>query len=116
MNQAEDVLGASPRMHDLAQRPAIQRAMQTAKVIAANDGVDIGDPMASLQGQHYIKMALDDALNTAQQQGIGKIEQGAIQSAKTAFVKELERQNPAYAAARNSFRDMSGPVNQLQVG
>lgn len=48
MNQAEDVLGASPRMQDLAQRPAIQRAMQTAKVIAANDGVDIGDPMASL--------------------------------------------------------------------
>jgi len=56
-------------------------------------------------------MALDDALNTAQQQGIGKVEQGAIANTKAAFVAELERQNPAYRNARLAFRDMSQPVN-----
>lgn len=85
-------------------------------MIAKNAGIDIGNPLESLQGQHYIKLALDDALNSAQQQGIGKVEQSAISNAKSAFVSEIERQNPSYAAARTSFRDMSQPINQMQVG
>lgn len=72
--------------------------------------------MSSLEGQHYVKLALDDALNVAGQQGIGKAEQSAIANTKRAFVDELERQNPAYGSARRAYRDMSGPVNQIELG
>jgi hypothetical protein len=102
-------------MQELASRPVIQQAAKQAKTIAANAGVDIGDPMSSLQGQHYIKMALDDALNTAPQMGIGKTEQAAIASAKKEFVSELERQNPAYKEARDAYRTMSAPANRLEI-
>lgn len=61
-------------MQELAQRPVIQQAAKQAKTLAANAGIDISDPMNTLQGQHYIKMALDDALNVAPQMGIGKAE------------------------------------------
>lgn len=37
-------------MIDLSKRPIMQRAIATAKTIAANQGRDIGDPMASLEG------------------------------------------------------------------
>jgi hypothetical protein len=103
-------------MQQLAQRPAIQAAAANAVKIAKNAGIDIGNPLESLQGQHYMKLALDDALNSAPQLGIGKAEQGAIGSAKSALLSEIERQNPAYATARQSFKDMSGPVNALEVG
>ena len=106
----------SDKMIELSQRPIMQRAIATARTIAANQGKDIGDPMASLEGQHYVKLALDDALNVANQQGIGKAEQSAIASTKRAFVNELERQNPAYGSARRAYRDMSGPVNQIELG
>lgn len=106
----------SPKMQELAKRPIIQSAARQAQAIAANQGIDIGNPMSSLQGQHYIKMALDDALNTAPQMGVGKAEQSAISSAKREFVNELERQNPAYRQAREAFRDMSAPANRLEVG
>lgn len=102
-------------MQELASRPIIQDAAKQARVIAANQGVDIGDPMSSLQGQHYMKMALDDALNTAPQKGIGKTEQSAIASAKKEFVDELVRQNPAYGSARDAYRTMSAPANRLEI-
>jgi len=105
----------SPKMQDLSTRPIIQSAAKQARVIAANQGVDIGNPLGSLQGQHYVKMALDDAINTAPQMGIGKTEQAAIASAKREFVSELERQNPAYQAARDSFRTGSAPANRMEV-
>lgn len=38
----------SPKMQELAKRPVIQAAANQARTIAANAGVDIGDPMASL--------------------------------------------------------------------
>lgn len=60
-------------------------------------------------------MALDDAMNTGPQMGIGKTELSAISNAKREFVGELERQNPAYQQARNAFRDMSAPANRLEV-
>lgn len=58
-------MAPSAKMLELGQRPIIQQAAKQAKTIAANAGVDIGDPMNTLQGQHYVKMALDDALNVA---------------------------------------------------
>jgi hypothetical protein len=112
---ADSTLAPSPKMQELGQRPVIQQAAKQAKIIAANQGIDIGDPMTSLKGQHYIKMALDDQLNTAPQMGIGKTEQSAIASAKKEFVTELERQNPAYKDARDSFRTMSAPANRMEI-
>jgi len=64
-DQANSILAPSARMQELSQRPVIQQAAKQARTIAANAGIDIGDPMNTLQGQHYIKMALDDALNVA---------------------------------------------------
>lgn len=114
--QADNVLAPSSRMQALAQRPAIQAAAANAVKIAKNAGKDIGNPLDSLEGQHYMKMALDDAMNVAKQQGVGKAEQNAIGSARAALLDEIERQNPAYASARESFRNLSGPVNAIELG
>lgn len=113
--QADSILAPSAKMQELAQRPVIQQAAKQARTIAANAGIDIGDPMNTLQGQHYVKMALDDALNVAPQMGIGKTEQNAIAAAKREFVGELERQNPSYREARQAFAQGSAPVNRLEL-
>lgn len=114
MPAAQDL--ATPGLRELMKRPMFAQAAAKAKELAANKGLDIGNPVESLQGLHYIKLALDDMLNPQAATKLGKNEAGAVMGMKAALTTELQKVAPLYGAARQTFADMSAPINQMEVG
>lgn len=101
---------------DLAKRPAFKAAVKKAAEIAAESGQPVDDVMSSVRGLHYVKLALDDMLDTAPQSGIGKTQQRAIAQTREQLVSWLDTASPEYAKARAGFRADSAPVNRMETG
>jgi hypothetical protein len=100
----------------LLQRPSMKSAQAAADKIAQEDGVrlsslQVNDP----QWLHYIKLGLDDLINTGPQQGIGAAQQRAIISTKNAYLDWLDSVNPAYASARQAYAAASKPIGQMEA-
>lgn len=110
------VLRASPALESLAQRPGFQQAVKQAEKLAADQGVNLGDPLKSVQGLHYVKLALDDMMQPNAASAIGRNQQSALQGTKQALLAEMEKISPLYAQAKDVFQQMSGPVNAMQTG
>lgn len=129
-------------LESLIQRPVMQSAISQAKNLAANEGsrfsLKAGTPAqpsallgangapigmtparpGSLIGRdaHTIKRALDDTIEgLAGQQGLGRNAKRAATSTKEAFLGEVEKQVPEYGLARQTFAQMSRPINQADV-
>ncbi len=132
----------TPELESLIQRPVMQSAISQAKSLAANEGsrfsLKAGTPAqpsallgangapigmtparpGSLTGRdaHTIKRALDDTIEgLAGQQGLGRNAKRAATSTKEAFLGEVEKQVPEYGLARQTFAQMSRPINQADV-
>jgi hypothetical protein len=97
---------------DLMNRPAIKAAMGEAKMLAANEGANIADGAGSVQGLDYVKRALDDQIAKAT---AGSNEQRILTGLQTKLVGFLDSVSPDYAAARTTFKEMSKPINQMDV-
>lgn len=100
---------------DLMQRPSMQAAVQRAQKLALEKGEQLD--LANLSGRtaHYIKMGMDDIASGAPATGVVGNELRATRDTLSAFLKELEGQIPEYGAARQSYSQMSRPVNQADV-
>ncbi len=109
-------LRATPELEQLAQRPAFQQAAKLAEKLAADQGVTLGDPLKSIQGLHYVKLALDDMMTPNAASAIGRNQQSALQGTKQALLAEMEKISPLYAQAKDVYQQMSGPVNAMQTG
>lgn len=132
----------TPELESLIQRPVMQSAIGQAKNLAANEGsrfsLKAGTPAqpsallgangapiemtparpGSLIGRdaHTIKRAMDDTIEgLAGQQGLGRNAKRAATSTKEAFLGEVEKQVPEYGLARQTFAQMSRPINQADV-
>jgi hypothetical protein len=101
----------------LMKVPAIQDAMTAAKEIAANSGINITKPEGSIQGLHLMKLALDDAVNSAaSQQGAAAVNKAmSIKTARDRLLTFIERMAPEYGEARATYAAMSKPLNQADV-
>lgn len=108
-------LAQTKQLANLMQRPAVQDAVAQAKEIAANQDIKIGDPAGSTQGLHLVKLALDDAANSAGPGAIGANKALSIEAASKQLVPLIETMNPEYGAARQTYAAMSKPVNQMDV-
>ena len=65
---------------------------------------------------HIMKRALDDTIEgLAGQQGLGRNAKRAATSTKESFLNEIEKQVPEYGQARQTFAQMSRPINQSDV-
>ncbi len=106
---------ATPGLRELMQRPLFRQAAESAKRLAANNGVQIADPLQSLEGLHYIKLALDDALNPGAASALGRNESRAVMGMRDKLADELAKVSPTYGAARQTFADMSKPVNAMEA-
>lgn len=111
-----NMLRASPELEALAQRPGFQQAIQQAQKLASDHGLNIGDPLKSVQGLHYVKLALDDMMQPNAASAMGRNQQSALQGTKQALLGEIENISPLYAQAKDVYQQMSGPVNQMQLG
>lgn len=105
------------QMTDLMKRPSIQAAMGEARKLAAEDGIQM-TKAGSLEGLHYVKLALDDAISRASNPttALGKNELSKLVQAKSDLMKTLESLSPTYKQAAEEFALFSRPINQNQVG
>lgn len=121
-------------LDSLLKRPLMKSAFERAQRLASNrggsnvqivsetaapfSGVGGGQSQARKaitgQGLQDLKMALDDMLSDPMA-GIGKNEAGAVKAARQQLIDWMENANPAFKQARETFGQMSKPVNTMDV-
>jgi hypothetical protein len=103
-------------VEDLLKRPAVKGghmapgALDDAKMLARNEGIDIADPAGSVKGLDYMKRALDDRIAKADGN-----ERRILMGIKEKLVGLLDEASPEYAQARSTYAQMSRPINQMDV-
>ncbi len=103
-------------LEDLSQRPAFAGFINDAKRMAANKGFDIGNPLTSIDGLHYIKLAIDDALQPSPSNPLGRNAKAALMDMKEKLVTEMDKVSPVYGVAREAYQEFSKPINQMAIG
>jgi hypothetical protein len=97
-----------------------ERTIPTGLLDARGASIDRTIPAepATYSGKslHYVKMGLDDLLDSPEQLGIGNHERGAITSTKAGLLNWLDANIPDYAQARRSYESLSRPINQMDIG
>jgi hypothetical protein len=99
----------------LMNTPALKAASAEASNMMANDPNLKGqllDPSGSVQGLHYTRRALSDMIKDATP---GSDNQRILTSLLKRFDTTLDTISPQYANARVTFREMSKPINQMDV-
>ena len=112
----------APALEALRQNPVIAAAAKDAKTLAASLGKKIDDPMASLEGLHLMKVAIDGQFkNRTANTALHNYSDAALENTKTQLLAAIEGTanqpgvSPLYGAARKGFAEASAPVNQAQV-
>lgn len=102
-------------------RSVISDARQIAQMegrpfIMGESGVPGQPPEITGESLHYIKRALADmAHSPTAATGIGRDTQQAARGLLDDYLKVFESKVPEYAQARQTFSDLSAPINQAQV-
>lgn len=112
---AELAIRPSQTLMDLAKRPAMQGYIKEAKNLAANHGVEIDNPLTSIDGLHYLKLAMDDALKGTPTTALGRNAKSAVVGMKDILTKEMDAVSPVYGMARTAYQEASKPLNQMSV-
>lgn len=130
-------------LQSLLKRPAVEKAIARATSLAQNrgsaapliqatkgkDGLILLDAKGGVlldlskkgepakitgQGLQDLKMAIDDMLSDPMA-GIGKNEANAVKGIRQRLIDWMENANPAFKQARETFGEMSKPVNTMDV-
>lgn len=72
------------------------------------------DDTTSLQGMHWVKMALDDQIGVATKSGDRTLAR-ALSELQRDLLKGMDELSPDYAAARATFRSLAKPVNEFNT-
>jgi hypothetical protein len=105
----------SQTLIDLAKRPAMQGYIQDAKNLAANHGFLIDNPLTSIDGLHYLKLAMDDSLKGTPTTALGRNAKSAVVGMKEILTNEMDKVSPIYGVARNAYQEASKPLNQMSI-
>lgn len=113
--------GIDPQMAN-SLRPQIKNLMERmpsgvlekAKELARLNG-EAFDKAGSVNGLHWIKIAVDDMISGAKQTGIGTQTKRGLVQFKDDLLSVVDELSPAYKAAREKFATLSKPVNQAQI-
>lgn len=114
-DQAAGGFVPSKELKELAKRPTMQAYIQQAKNLAADHGQEIKDPLTSIDGLHYLKLAVDDGLQGTPTTSLGRNAKAAVMDMKTILKEEMDKVSPAYGAARDAYHQASKPINQMQI-
>lgn len=101
-----------PRITALMDRVPDDLVAQ-AQRLARVEGVPIDD-MGSVQGAHYVKRAIDRVINEARRSGDTDTLR-AFSGLQREYLDVLDQLNPAYQQARQTFAQMSPPINQGEI-
>lgn len=103
-----------PQIESLLSRPSVQKASSLAKDLARENGIALDD-MGSVQGLHYLKLAIDDMLDGAKASGLGRAQQRALTQTKADLLSVIDELSQTYAQARTGYASWSRPINQMEV-
>ncbi|NBT06582.1 MAG: hypothetical protein EBS54_07640 [Betaproteobacteria bacterium] len=98
----------------LMKRPSIQAAIGEARQLAAEEGRQITN-QGSIQGLHDIKRVLDGKIGEAVRAG-NNTQARALEDTQAKLLNVIETLAPDYANARTTYRELSKPINQMDVG
>lgn len=107
---------ATPALTQLLSRPSMQSAWKRAAQLASESGDVLDESELSGKTLHYLKMAMDDIADNPQASGIGAHEARAIRNTRNELVRQIEEQIPQYRQARQTYAELSRPINQMDVG
>lgn len=102
----------APQIEQLMSRPSVQAALAESQSLAAEAGL-AQVPQNSVQGLHYLKMALDDQKLGAVP---GSTRQRMIGDTANDLSSTLEELSPLYQGARREFGLNSVPVTRAEIG
>jgi len=105
----------SQTLMDLAKRPAMQGYIKEAKNLAANHGFVVDNPLTSIDGLHYLKLAMDDALKGTPTTSLGRNAKSAVAGMKDILTQEMDKISPVYGMARTAYQEASKPLNQMSI-
>lgn len=134
-------VSTDPAFEELLKRPSMRAAMSQAENLASERGqqfrlqsgsasqpsaildangipLSVPSPTATQytgQGLHDLKMGLSDAIGSPMQ-GMQGAQRNAAVGTQNEYMQWLESKIPEYATARQTFADMSKPINQMDVG
>lgn len=103
------------QMADLMKRPSIKTAIQQARNLAAEKGVDITGQEGSVQGLHYVKKAMDGMIGEAKRAGNDTMA-GALKDTQAELLGFMRQASSGYGEALDTYRAMSRPINQMDIG
>lgn len=141
----QSMVEADGNLKMLLSRPSIKSAWTRAKELAGEEGKrlvvgenapaaktsiglldasgkeitrDVPEQFAKYSGEglHYLKMALDDMIETGPIKGIGGAELKALRSTRENLLNWMDNKIPEYGKARKTYADMSKPIAQMEVG
>lgn len=96
----------------ISKRPAFEQAAKKAMEIAGNEGLDLGSPLNTMRGLHYLKKGVDDLVENAKP---GTNEMRALVKMKNDLLGVMDDLSPAYKTAREDFAKQSKPINQMEI-
>lgn len=112
----------APALEALKGNPVIEAAAKEARTLAASQGVKLADPMATLDGLHYMKLAIDNQFkNRTATTALNRYSDAALNSTKESLLAAIEGTanqpgvSPLYGLARQQHAMLSEPVNQAEV-
>jgi hypothetical protein len=121
-----EVMAKAQRLAKLAQEPLQigrdmpEQLLATGILDASGRAITNTVPAQTAQysgkALHYIKLALDDTLSKVGDGSLGNVEKGLMTGAKDSLLSAIDKGIPAYGVARQTFADLSRPVNQMEIG
>ena len=109
--------------YERAARIAADRGIPLPKVTITPDGKLVtpkGDEVKGINTEflHFLKMGLDDVIFTgkAPTSGIGRTELAGQKDVRQRLLNMVDRNNPAYARARNYWADDTAAMDAMQQG
>lgn len=102
----------------LTQRPAFVSALKDGQEMAMNLGIKVtpDNPENATQILHFTKMALDDKIEAAARAGNGNQSRALIDTRdKLVSLMESKGFSPSYREARDTFKQMSQPINEMEL-
>ena len=112
----------SPALEALKGNPVIDAAAKEARTLAKTKGVTLADPMSTLDGLHYMKIAIDNQFkNRGATTALNNYSDAALTATKESLLAAIEGTanqpgvSPLYGLARKQHAELSGPVNQAKI-
>jgi hypothetical protein len=104
-------------MKTLLSNPYIEEAQDTARKLAAGDGIAIKGKEGSLEGLHYLKIALDDQIGVAARSDskVGAQQLRQLMETKDKLMGFMQRVSPEYQKAVSEYQALSKPLNQMKT-